>query len=129
MSGRLVRIEVFLPQAPHFLQPGLVRPPGRGAGERREMRFEQRPDRAETVRAVAERVGDPVVGVAGLPLLRDQRRVLEQAEMAGDAGLGEAEDAGQLGDVEALVSQQPQEPQPDVVSEEPEERRSANHIY
>jgi hypothetical protein len=49
--------------------------------------------------------------------------------VAGDAGLGDPEDAGQLRDVQALERQQPQQPQPRVVTEEPVEGGRSLHIY
>ena len=45
------------------------------------------------------------------------------------ARLREPEDAGQLGDVQPLARQHPQQPQPRLVAEQPVERRRLLHIY
>jgi len=49
--------------------------------------------------------------------------------VARDARLREAEDAGQLGDVQAFFRQDAQEPQPGLVAEQPVERGDLFHIY
>ena len=49
--------------------------------------------------------------------------------MPGHAGLGEPEDAGELGHVEPIPRQHPQEPQPRLVAEQAEERGRLFHIY
>jgi hypothetical protein len=71
----------------------------------------------------------PVIGVGAVALLADQPGVLEQPEMTRDAGLGQAEDAGELGDVEAVRRQHAQEPEARLVAEEAEERRRVLHIH
>ena len=48
--------------------------------------------------------------------------------MARHTRLGNPEDAGQLGDVQPLGRQQPQDPQPGVVAQQPEEL-TAQHPY
>ena len=66
---------------------------------------------------------------APVALLADQPGVLEQAEVARHAGLRQAEDAGQLGDVEAIPRQHPQQAEPRLVAEQAEEGGRLFHIY
>jgi hypothetical protein len=49
--------------------------------------------------------------------------------MSRDAGLGDPQDAGQFRDVQALEREEPEEPEPDLVPEQPIERRGLLHIY
>ena len=49
--------------------------------------------------------------------------------MPRDARLRQAEDAGELGDVQALAAQDAQQAQPRLVAEQPVERRRLTHIY
>ena len=94
------------------------------------MRLEQRRERSEAVLRIGQRRRGPEVGEAALALLADQPRVLQQAEVPRHAGLRDAEDRGQLRDVQPLGMQHPQEPQPDVVAEKAEQRRQGDmHIH
>ena len=49
--------------------------------------------------------------------------------MARHPGLRQAEDAGQLGDVEPIARQHAQQPQPRLVAEQAKERGGVFHIY
>jgi hypothetical protein len=49
--------------------------------------------------------------------------------VAGNARLGKAEDACQFRDIQALGRQQPQNPQPGIVSKETKEGAAEMHIY
>ena len=103
-----------------------VPPPSR---RRLELRGEQAGQRAAPVRPVSQLVGQPVIAEAAVPLLDDDPRVLEQAQMARHARLGQAQDGGQLRHVQLLERQQPQQPQPRLVAEQPKEARIQIHIY
>jgi hypothetical protein len=72
---------------------------------------------------------ETIVGEPAGRLLGDQAGVLEQAQVARDAGLGEAEDGGELGDVEALAGQHPEEPEPDGFSQQAVDGGGLIHIY
>ena len=124
-----VHVEVLLAHAPHFFEPGQVGAARLGRRRAGELRLEQRPERPRAVPAVADRRRDAVVGEAAFPLFADEPAVPEQAEVARDARLGDAEDARQLRDVQPVEGQEPQEPEPRVVAEQPVERRGVLHIY
>ena len=49
--------------------------------------------------------------------------------MARHTGLRDAQNAGQLGDVQPLERKQPQQPEPHLVAEQPENRGRGIHIY
>ena len=78
---------------------------------------------------VADARRQPVIAEGAVALLADQTGVFQQAEVARDAGLREAEDAGQLGDVEAVARQHAQQPEPRFVAQQAEERGRLFHIY
>ena len=84
---------------------------------------------ASAASPLVERRRQAVVAEAAVALLADQPGVLQQAEMPRDARLRQAEDAGQLGDVQALAREHPQQAQPRLVAEQPVERRRLLHIY
>src|SRR5689334_13854895 len=117
-----MRVEVLLPQPQHFLQACLI-----GADRRVARGSGKLPRQQLAERAVERRRA--VVAEAAVALLGDQARILEQAEVPRHAGLREAQDAGQLGDVEALAREHPQQPQPRLVAEQPVQRRGFFHIY
>ncbi len=94
-----------------------------------ELVLQQHPQRRVSVETAANVRRNGVVGEAGLAILADEPAVLEQPEMARHTRLGNAENAGQLGHVQPLLAQQPEQPQPDVVAEQPIEGRRLNHIY
>ena len=123
-----VGVEVLAALAQHLLR----------AARRRRGRRRTRPASANCACRCAQRPArrpsdgggvEAVVGEAAGGLLGDQAGVLEQAEVARDAGLGEAEHGGELGDVEALPGQHPQQAEPDVFAEQPVERGGLIHIY
>ena len=72
---------------------------------------------------------EAVVGEAAGRFLGDQARVLQEAQVARDPGLGQAEDGGELGHVEALAGQHPEEAEADVFPQQPVERGGLIHIY
>ena len=74
-------------------------------------------------------VGQPVIAEAAVPLLDDDPRVLEEAQVARHARLGQAQDGGQLRHVQLLERQQPQQTQARLVAEQAEEARVQIHIY
>ena len=49
--------------------------------------------------------------------------------MARDTGLGDPEDRGQLGHVQALGVKHAEQPEPEFVSKQPEQSRCVVHIY
>ena len=71
---------------------------------------------------LAERRRQAVVGVAGVLFLADQAGVLEQPEMARDAGLRQTENAGELGDVQPFAVEDAEQAQPGLVTEQTVER-------
>ena len=89
-------------------------------GGRVEVRLQQAPEPAIAVRPSALR--NPVVHEARLALLGHQARILEEPEMARDARLRDAEDSGELGDVEALVRERAQQAQARRIGKEAEQR-------
>ncbi len=122
-----MRVEVLLAQPQHFLQPRLIRADGRIAGGLVELRAERRRERHP---ALVEEAGrQPVIAEAAVALFGHEPGLLEEPEVARDARLREAEDAGELGDVQAFFRQHAQEPQPGLIAEQPVERRGLSHIY
>jgi hypothetical protein len=105
--------------ATNFLKPGYVLAHSAVVGRSREVRIEERPERSLSIGAAL--VGEPVVGVAGLALLGAETRVLQQAKVAGDPGLGDSENARQLAHVESVLRKDPEESEPGPVSEQAEE--------
>ena len=75
-----------------------------------------------------QRRGQAVIGVAGVLLLADQAGVLQQPEMARDAGLRQTEDAGEFGDVQPFAIEHAQQAQPGLVAEQTVERGHLTHI-
>src|SRR6185436_15209445 len=69
-----------------------------------------------------------VVGVAARPALVDEAAVLEQLQVPRDARLRESEDRGQLGDVQPLDAEDPQQAKTGFIAQQPVARRSATHI-
>jgi hypothetical protein len=94
---------------------------------RRKLGFEERPEWAEAV--VAEPWGETVIRVRPVTFLGDEAGVFEQPEMAGHAGLCQAEDTGQFRDVEAILREHAEEAQPRFVAEEAKERGGIFHIH
>ena len=124
-----MRLEVFLPDPAHFLQPrivGAALPVAPIAWKCDSSSGHSGPNPFAPSRSAG---ADAVIGEAGLPLFRDQPGVLEQAEVARHARLRQPEDAGQFRDVQPLAAQQPQQPQPHLVAEQPEHRGRRMHIY
>ena len=72
---------------------------------------------------------EAIEAVGAVALFDDELRFLEQAEMARHARLREAEDAGQLLDVEPVLVEHAQQPQPGLVPQQPIERGRLFHIY
>ena len=124
--GAAVRVEVLLAQPQHFLQARLVGANDRIARRLVELLLERRPQGVLSV--VAQRRSEPVIRVAGVLFLDDQARVLQQAEVPGHARLRETENSRELGDVQALTRQDPQQPEPRLVAEQPVERGRLAHI-
>ena len=116
-----------LPQRQAQMQPRLVGLQAVGRRRGGELRLEQRPQRHAA--AVADRRRQAVVGERPVPLLHDEAGLLEEAEVPRDAGLREAENAGQLLDVEAVAGEDPQEAEPRVVAQETMERGGLFHIH
>ena len=81
------------------------------------MRGEQRPQRTESIDALADGRGEAVVRESGFAFFGDEAGVLEESEMPRDTRLRDAENTGELGDVQALGRQQSQHAQPHVVPE------------
>src|SRR6185436_466046 len=86
---------------------------------------------AEEVPCLAERGGgggEAVVGPAAVAFLLDEAAFLEEPQVARDAGLGDAEDGGQLAHVEPLLLEEPQDAQPGFVAEQAEEGGRFLHV-
>ena len=122
--GPGVYVEVLAAQPPHFLNPGVVGPNvGNGLGAR-ELGGEELPQG----RVVALGTGQPVVDVDAVAFLAHQAGVFQQAEVARDARLRQAEDPRQLRHVEAVDRQRPEEAQAGRVAEHAEQGRGLEHI-
>ena len=67
------------------------------------MRVEKRPERRVAVGTGVVR--NLVVDEPCLPFLGDEPRVLQQPQVARDAGLGNSQNARQLADIEAILRQ------------------------
>ena len=120
-------VEVLAAVPQHLLEPRVVGPGGGGGAGLVELRLQVGP---EPRQAAADGGGvEAVVGEAARGLLGDQARVLEEAEVARDAGLRQAEHGGELGDVQALAGEHPEEPEPDGLPEQAVERGGLIHIY
>ena len=122
-----MRIEVFAAQAKHLLQARLV---GTDGGHRivlGKLRFEDRPQRAVAVLAHAR--CQAVIAEGPASLFGHQTGIFQQAEVARDTGLRQAENPSQLGHVEAILSQHTQETEPRLIAEQPEEGGRLLHIY
>ena len=126
--GAAVRLEVLFAQPEHLLEARFVGAHGRIGRRLPELHLEHRPERRPAVHAVANRGRDAVVGEACVLLLDDQTGLLEQAQVARDTRLGEAEDAGELGDVQTLGREDPQEAEPRLVAQQAIQRRGVFHI-
>src|SRR5450759_3132945 len=123
-----VIVEILFPHAADFFEPRVILAAfsrGRGGVE---MRAEERPHRAETVgyhnvacsRQARREAEKREPGVA--PLFH-QARVFQQPQMTRHAGLGDPENRGQLGDVQAFAVEQAEDPQPGLVPQQPEQVR------
>src|SRR6185503_13854706 len=127
LSSVAVRVEVLLAQPQDLLHARLVRA-HRAVGCRRlEVAVEHRPERALAVAAGV--LGDAVIDESRLAFLGDEPGVLQQAEMPRDVRLRDAQDARQLGDVEPVLREDPEQPEARGVGQEPEEGRGLLHIY
>ena len=124
-TGMLV--EVFPPHPQHLLHSRVVRANGRGLLRGRELRFQQGPKQAVTVVTGLRR--QLVIGICAVAVLADEAGLLEHSQVTRDAGLREAEHAGELADVEPVLRQHTQEPEPRFVAQETEQRRRILHIY
>src|SRR5438034_1284036 len=109
------------------MQPRFVRADRRILVGIAELRIEEGAER--TLRVGSQRGREPIKTEAPVLLFLNESRVLQQAKMARHAGLGEAKDASQLGDVEALAPEDPQQAQPRLVAKEAVQGRSLFHIY
>ncbi len=126
--GAGVLIEVLAAQPQHFLQPRFVGP-DRGGRWRAPANCASSSGHSGPWPLSWTAGRQPVVGEGAVAFLADQPGVLEQAEMARDPGLREAEDAGQLGDVEAVAREHAEQAQPGLVAEQAKERGGVFHIY
>ena len=120
-----VGLEALLPQPKHLLQACIVFPNGGGGCCGCELRLEQGPEGSE--RTILGGTGQPVVAEAGFPLLGDQAGFFQEAEMTRDARLREAENRGELGDVEAMKGEDAEQPKPRLLAEQPVQR-GGQHI-
>ena len=120
-----VRQEVLLAQPQHLEQPRIVGSQFRvvvGLGQRC---LERLPHRQRLPGAVRPQ---RVVGKPSLAPFLDQPALAEQAEMARDTGLGDAQDGRQLLDVQLLLAEQANQSQADIVSEQAAEGGQVLHI-
>ena len=114
-----VGVEVFFPQPQDFLQTRFVGAHARFVPRPLELLPEHRRERGVARRV--ERGRETVVAETTVALFGDQARVFEQAQVARDARLREAQDAGQLRDVQPVAGEDAQEAQPRLVAEQPVE--------
>ena len=122
-----VRLEVLAALPQHLLQPRIVGAGGGGGRGLVELGLQVGPEAREA--AVGGGGVEAVVREAAGRLLGDQPRLLQEAQVARDPGLGQAEDGGELGHVEALAGQHPEEAEADVFPQQPVERGGLIHIY
>ena len=94
-----------------------------------ELPVEQTPQRY--LRAGAAVLGcEPVVDVSAFWFLDDEPRFSEEPQMARHPGLCDAQDAGQLADIEAILRQHAQQSEAGAVGQQAKESRGALHcIY
>ena len=111
--------KVLLAHPPHFLEPGVI---GGGClGAACELAAQPGPEAGARARVGFQIGRQPVPGVAATAFLGDQRRVAQQSEVSGNAGLGNSENGCEFGDVERLEGKRPQQPQAHVVAKQPQE--------
>ena len=128
LSRVAVRFEVFLAQAEHFLKARLIFPDCAVPGGGSKLCVQQRPEGGVAVGTTLVR--QPVINETCFALLRDEAGVLQEAQVPGDARLGNAQNPGQLADIETVLDQNPQKAQPRPVRKQPKEARGALHnIY
>ena len=114
-----VPLEVLLAEPQHLLQPGPIRLHGRVVRGPVELIPERGPQR---VQPVLRGVRQPVIGESGVFLFDDEPGLLQQLEVPRHARLREAEDAGQLRDIEPFLPEHPQQPEPGLVAEQTVDR-------
>src|SRR5678815_4835042 len=120
-------VEVFLAQPQHLLRTRIVGADRTIGRCRFEMCIEQRPQRAVAIRPRV--FGDAVIHIAGFALLGDETSVFQQSKVPRHIGLRHAEDARQLGDVEAVPGENAEQSQSRRVGEKTKKRRRLLHIY
>ena len=114
-----------LPQ--HRAQPGLILVVGRVCGGGVEPRPQEGPHRTQArVMLIWRR---PQEREATFALFGYEPSVAKQTHMSRDARLGYSQDCGQLADIQALLRQQPEQPQPCVIPQKPEQRARHFHIH
>ncbi len=123
-----MRFEILLAKPQHFLEPRLIRLDRRIVSGALELR-PQRGGERRAVALVEQPRRQPVVAEAAIALFRDEAGVLQETEVSGHAGLREAEDAGQLRDVQALGREDAQQAQARFVAQQAVERGRLFHIY
>ena len=126
--GIRVLLEVFFPEPAHLFQSRVIGAPGGSRACGGERVVQHRPQRAEPVLAALKRRRHAKERERAVAPLFDEAGVFQEPEMAGHAGLGEADDARELGDVEPFGAQQPQDAQPSLVAEDAEDGWDV-HIY
>ena len=121
--------EVFLAQADHFLQPGFVAADGRGMGSLCELRLKRRPQTRKS--AVEQGRGETIEGKTAPAFFDDEAGFLQQAQMARDTGLRDAEHRRQLGHVQPSVfsGQHAQQPKPHFVAQAAVQLAGLLHIH
>ena len=105
--GVAVRREALLAQPQHLLQPRAVGARHRVVGRGGELRVEQRPQRLLSVARLRRRHAE-IREAAFAPFL-NQPVIPQQPQVPRHARLGDAENAGELGDVQAFGCQHPQD--------------------
>ena len=79
--------------------------------------------------SAASAPGRAVVAEAAVAFFGDEPGLLEEAQVARDAGLGEPEHAGQLRDVQPLPREHAEQTQARLVTQQTVQGRHRLHIY
>jgi len=120
-------LEILAAQPQHFLQARFVGLHRRRPGSLGELPLEHGPQ--GTLAVIPNAGRQPVEAVRTVPLFDHQPGLFQQAQVPRDPGLRQAENAGQLLDVEAVLLEDAQQPKPGLIAEQAIEGGRVFHIY